>query len=75
MSIADEILALVERKRRLSLTLEDIAEMLYGQKDGYPQRVEKPCQKLVKEKKLVKCGNGGEADPYTYHLPPIMRRA
>lgn len=75
MTIADDILALVERKQhRLKLTAEDIAEMLFGQAGGYQQRVNSDCNLLVDRGKLVKKGNGGPADPFTYSLPPIKRR-
>ena len=69
MTIADEVLTLVERKRGLNLTEEDIADILFGQDHAYQQRVNKACLQLVEQKRLVRRGNGGPADPYTYHLP------
>lgn len=70
MTIADDILALIERKQhRLHLTEEDIAEMLYGQRRAYQQRVNSACRDLVAAKKLVREGRGGPADPYWYHHP------
>jgi hypothetical protein len=74
MTIADDIEALVNRKRRLSLTEEDIADMLFGQHNAFKQRVNPACRQLVAEKRLVRQGNGGLSDPYTYHPPPIKRR-
>ncbi|MGA2459202.1 MAG: hypothetical protein ABSF85_16650 [Terriglobales bacterium] len=75
MTIADDIEALVERKqRRLHLIEEDIAEMLFGQKHAYQQRVNSVCRQLVKEKRLVREGRGGPANPYWYHLPYPKRR-
>jgi hypothetical protein len=73
MTIADDIEALVKRKRRLNLTEEDIADMLFGQ-NAYPQRVNSACRQLVKEGRLLRRGEGGPADPFTYHVPPIRRR-
>jgi hypothetical protein len=74
MTIADDIVALVQRKHRLRLTEEDIADMLYGQNHGYQQRVNSDCRLLVQQGRLVRHGKGGPADPYTYSLPPIKRR-
>lgn len=73
MTIADDIVTLIQRKRKLELTAEDISEMLFGQ-TAYPQRVTKALQQLIDEKRLVRRGSGGAANPYTYHLPPIRRR-
>jgi hypothetical protein len=58
MTIADDIEALVNRKRRLSLTEEDIADMLFGQNNALQQRVNSACRQLVAEKRLVRQGNG-----------------
>jgi hypothetical protein len=75
MTVADDILALVQRKQhRLNLTEEDIAEMLFGQNNGYQQRVNSDCRLLVDAGKLERRGKGGPADPFTYHTPPIPRR-
>jgi hypothetical protein len=76
MTIADDIVALVGRKRRLRLTEEDIADMLYGQNRASQQRVNPACRRLVSEGRLVRHGKGGQDDPYTYSLPkpPKLRR-
>jgi hypothetical protein len=75
MTIADDIVALVERKQhRLRLTEEDIADMLFGQNNAYQQRVNADCRLLSDTGRLVRHGDGGPADPYTYSLPPIKRR-
>jgi len=50
MTIADDIEALIKRKRRLSLTEEDIADMLFGQNNAYQQRVNSACRQLVEER-------------------------
>jgi hypothetical protein len=53
MTIADDVEALVTRKltrkRRLSLTEEDIADMLFGQNNASQQRVNSACRQLVEE--------------------------
>ena len=74
MTVADDIMALVKRKRRLHLTEEDIADMLFGQDKAYQQRVNADCRLLVQEGRLVRNGRGGPDDPYTYSLPPMLRR-
>ena len=74
MTIADDIVALIKRKRRLRLTEEDIADMLFGQNNGYQQRVNAACRLLDKQGRLMRHGKSGPADPYTYSLPPIKRR-
>jgi hypothetical protein len=72
MTIADDIIALIARKgRRLNLTEEDIAEMLFGQKNAYQQRINSDCRMLVDQGRLVRRGKGGSGDPFTYHRPPI----
>ncbi len=74
MTIADDIEVLIKRKRRLSLTEEDIADMLFGQNNTSQQRVNSACRQLVAENRLVRLGSGGPSDPYTYHPPSIKRR-
>jgi hypothetical protein len=74
MTIPDEIIALVERKRRLSLTEADIVDMLFGQNKAYQQRVNSACGLLVARGLLVRRGRGGRDDPFTYHPRPIKRR-
>ena len=74
MTIADDIVTLIARKRRLRLTEEDIADMLFSQNKAYQQRVNSACRQLVQQGKLVRNGKGGPTDPYTYSLAPIKRR-
>ena len=68
MTLADDIVALIRRKLRLSLTDEDIADMLFGQHHAYQQRVSSACRQLVSEGRLVRRGRGVPNDPFTYHL-------
>jgi hypothetical protein len=74
MTIADEILDLLKRKRRLKLTVIDIAEMLYWEDRTSQQRVKADCLTLYEQKRLVRDGNGSVADPYVYGITPVARR-
>jgi hypothetical protein len=74
MTIADQVEALVMRKRRLSLSEIDIADCLFGEANAYQQRVNFACRQLVREGRLVRHGEGGPGDPYTYRPTPIRRR-
>lgn len=71
MTMADEIEKLVSRKS--GLTEMDIARMLFG-RTAYQQRVNSICRQLIKERRVVRRGDGGPGDPFTYHLRPILRR-
>jgi len=72
MTITDDVETLIKRKPRLKLTMDDISEMLFG-KGAYPQRIERACQQLIAEGRLVRDGNGGPSSPYTYRVP-LKRR-
>jgi hypothetical protein len=74
MTVADDILDMLKRKRRLKLTAIDIAEMLYWKDKTYQQRVKADCLMLYEQGKLVRHGKGSLADPYTYSIAPIERR-
>jgi hypothetical protein len=74
MTIADEILDLLKRKRRLKLTAIDIAEILYWEDKTYQQRVKADCLTLYEQDRLVRDGKGSPADPYVYSITPIERR-
>ena len=74
MTIADDILDLLKRKRRLKLTAIDIAEMLYWEDKTYQQRVKADCLILYEQGRLARDGKGSLADPYTYSIAPIERR-
>lgn len=65
MTVADEILDLLKRKRRLKLTATEIAEMLYWEDKTYKQqRVKADCLTLYEQSRLTRDGNGSLADPY-----------
>lgn len=66
MTIADDIMDLVMRKRILRLTALDIAEILYWDDKTYGKRVEASCQMLHEQGRLARGGAGTLADPYTY---------
>lgn len=68
MTIADEILDLVKRKRRLRLTALDIAEILYWEDKTYRQRVAANCSMLYEQGILARSGAGSLADPFTYGM-------
>jgi hypothetical protein len=51
-----------------------IYEVIFGRDNAYQQRVNSTCRRLVAEGKIVRKGNGGASDPFTYHLPPFPRR-
>ena len=74
MTIADEILDLLKRKRRLKLTVIDIAEILYWEDRTSQQRVKADCLTLYEQDRLVRDGNGSVADPYVYSITPVERR-
>jgi hypothetical protein len=72
MTIADDIEDRVRRKP--GLTEAELAAFLFG-RDGYQQQVNSACRRLVRDGRIVRHGRGGPGDPFTYHLPPIKRRA
>jgi hypothetical protein len=68
MTIADDILDLVKRKRRLRLTALDIAEILYFEDRSYRQRVVANCLMLYEQGSLCRTGTGSLADPFAYSI-------
>jgi hypothetical protein len=74
MTVADEILDLLRRKRRLRLSAIDIAEMLYWDDKTCQQRVKADCLTLHEQDRLARDGNGSPADPYVYSIAPAERR-
>lgn len=68
MTIADDILDLLKRKRRLRLSALDIAEMLYWEDKAYQRRVVANCLMLYEQGSLTRGGMGSPADPFTYSL-------
>ena len=77
MALADDIVSLIERKHWLRGRLRevDIADMLYGQNnDAYQQQVNAECRRLVENNRLLRLGQGGPSDPYTYDLPLVVRK-
>lgn len=71
MTIADDILLLVTA--RPGLTEAQIAGRLFG-RDGYQQRVNSTCRRLVREYRIERRGNGGPGDPFTYFRKRIVHR-
>jgi hypothetical protein len=74
MIIADEILDLLKRKRRLKLTATAIAEILYWEDKTYQQRVKASCLTLHEQGRLIRDGEGSLANPYVYSIAAIERR-
>jgi len=74
MTVADDILDMLKRKRRLKLTAIDIAEMLYWEDKTYQQRVKASCLMLHEQGRLVRDGQGSLADPYVYSVAAIERQ-
>lgn len=72
MTVADDIMH--EVRRKAGRTEEELAALIFGRDNGYQQRVNSTCRRLIEERKIVRQGKGGQSDPYTYHLPPIKRR-
>lgn len=68
MTITDDILGLLKRKRRLRLTALDIAEILYWEDRTYQQRVVANCLMLYEQGSLARNGTGSPNDPYTYSM-------
>ena len=68
MTIADDILDLVKRKRKLRLTALDIADILYWEDKTYQHRVVANCLLLYERGSLARSGTGSPADPFTYSM-------
>jgi hypothetical protein len=75
MTIANEILDLLRRKRRWRLTATDIAEILYWDDKTYQQRVKADCLTLHQQDRLARDGSGSPADPYVYSISAAERRS
>jgi hypothetical protein len=63
MALADDLQALITRKPGLSEA--DLAAELFGS-DGYQQRVNSTCRRMIKQGRVRREGNGYQADPYRY---------
>jgi hypothetical protein len=72
MTVADDIL--YEVRRKSGLTEADLAALLFGRRNGYQQRVNSTCRRLVDEGVIERQGKGGPGDAFTYRVPPIRRR-
>lgn len=72
MTVAEDILLLVTT--RPGLTETQIAERLFGD-EGYQQRVNSTCRRLIREYRIRRQGNGGPGDPFIYFRQRIVRKA
>jgi hypothetical protein len=66
MTIADDIMDLMKRKRKLRLTALDMAQILYWDDKTYEKRVAANCVMLYEQGSLARSGAGTPADPYAY---------
>ena len=64
MALSDDIEALVAQHP--GLTEAQIAERIYGP-DGYQQKVNSKCRRLLKQGRVRRVGQGYRTDPFTYH--------
>lgn len=72
MTVADDILREIHRKE--GQTEEELAARIFGRENAYQQRVNSTCRRLIEEGKIVRHGEGGQVNPFTYHLRPIKSR-
>jgi hypothetical protein len=72
MTIADDVLHEVNLKG--GRTAEELAALIFGRDQAYPQRIYPALRQLLAESKIVRQGKGGWGHEYTYHRPPIERR-
>jgi len=52
---------------RQGLTEAELAHAIFGM-DGYQQRVNSTCRRMIARGEIERHGDGGPADPFTYHL-------
>lgn len=64
MSIADQTETLI--RQRSGLTEAQIADELFS--NGYQQRVNSSCRRLLRESRVRREGKGGRADPFRYFM-------
>ena len=69
MTVQDDVLREVRIKE--GQTEIELAALLFGRNRAYQQRVNPACRQLVAATRIVRKGNGGAYDPYTYWLPPM----
>lgn len=64
MALADDIELLVFRSP--GVTEAELAKELFGNR-AYQQRVNSTCRRLIQQGRVMRHGNGGPGDPFTYH--------
>ena len=52
---------------RPGLTEEELAHAIFGM-EGYQQRVNSTCRRLIARGEIERHGDGGPSEPFTYHL-------
>ncbi len=65
MALADDIEELV--RQRPGLTEAQLADELF-EGNGYQQRVNSTCRRLIKQGRVERRGKGYQAEPFTYHV-------
>jgi hypothetical protein len=53
--------------RRPGMTEAEIAGSLFG-RDGYQQKINPACRRLLATGKILREGKGGPGDPFTYRI-------
>ena len=64
MALADDIELLVFRSP--GVTEAELVKELFGNR-AYQQRVNSTCRRLIQQGRVMRHGNGGPGDPFTYH--------
>jgi hypothetical protein len=67
MAVADDIEGLVRKKP--GMTEAELAEALFGA-EGYQQRVNSTCRRLIAQGRVHRRGGGYQSDPFRYHPGP-----
>jgi hypothetical protein len=66
MTLGDDIID--ELRKRSGLTAMEITVNIFGRRSRY-NAVHRTCRGLVDAGHLIKRGEGGQDDPFTYYLP------
>lgn len=68
MTLRQKIYELVARQP--GLTEAEMACAIFGD-DGYQQRVNSTCRRMIAAGEIERHGEGGPSDPFTYHIPIV----
>lgn len=70
LELPDVLFFLIEN--RPGRTAAELAKAIFGNENGYQQRVNNHCITLVKSGEIERHGKGGPADPFRY-FPRLLR--